>query len=145
MLSETNEHMKPHHKKELIKLYGEAAEIFEDALLIFLPKIQGYLEKKLKEGDTQLHIAISDSLGSLVNHLFNKIEALDHMLLNFNPVLKMIFVNLSSPNKNLQVGAAMCLIKVIQNAPVSALQATLSYVTGKLSDVLQSAVCKSQT
>ena len=58
------------------------------------------------------------------------------MLLNFNPVLKMIFVNLSSPNKNLQVGAAMCLIKVIQNAPVSALQATLSYVTGKLSDVL---------
>lgn len=39
MLSETNEHMKPHHKKELIKLYGQAAEIFEDALLIFLPKI----------------------------------------------------------------------------------------------------------
>ena len=42
-LSESNEHMKVQHKKELIKIYGEAAEIFEEALLPFLPKILSYL------------------------------------------------------------------------------------------------------
>lgn len=43
MLSETNEHMKNNHKKELIKLYGTAAEIFEEALIAYLPKILTYL------------------------------------------------------------------------------------------------------
>jgi len=43
MLSESNEHTKPHHKKELVKLYGVAAEIFEEALCPFFPKILNYL------------------------------------------------------------------------------------------------------
>jgi len=42
-LSEHNEHMKPNHKKEMVKLYGSAAEIFEEALIPFLPKILTYL------------------------------------------------------------------------------------------------------
>lgn len=50
-LSESNEHMKPNHKKELIKLYSVAAEIFEDSLIPFLPKILTYLQRKLKEQD----------------------------------------------------------------------------------------------
>ncbi len=55
MLSESNEHMKPHHKKELIKLYGIAADIFEEALIPFMPKILTYLQRKLKENDSALH------------------------------------------------------------------------------------------
>lgn len=51
MLSEHNEHMKPNHKKELIKIYGNSAEIFEEALVPFLPKILTYLQRKLKECD----------------------------------------------------------------------------------------------
>jgi len=51
MLSEHNEHMKPHQKKELIKLYGNSAEIFEEALIPFMPKILTYLQRKLKESD----------------------------------------------------------------------------------------------
>jgi hypothetical protein len=51
MIQEHNEHMKINHRKELIKLYGNAAEIFEEALLPFFPKIQSFLERKLKEGD----------------------------------------------------------------------------------------------
>jgi hypothetical protein len=52
MLAEHNEHMKINQRKEMIKIYGQAAEIFEEALTPFLPKIMGYLEKKIKEGDT---------------------------------------------------------------------------------------------
>jgi hypothetical protein len=43
MLSEFNDHMKPNQKKEMIKLYGEAAEVFEESLLPFMPKVLGYL------------------------------------------------------------------------------------------------------
>ena len=75
MLSETNEHMKPHHKKELIKVYGQAAEIFEEALLAFLPKILGYLEKRLRE--PEMHLALAETFGSLVNHLLSKVDVLE--------------------------------------------------------------------
>jgi hypothetical protein len=43
--------MRINHKRELIKIYGLASDIFEEALIPFLPKILTYLEKKLKEGD----------------------------------------------------------------------------------------------
>ena len=52
MLQEHTEHMKINHRRELLRTYTAAAEIFEESLIPFLPKITGYLEKKLKEGDT---------------------------------------------------------------------------------------------
>lgn len=67
MLQEHNEHMRPNHRKELIRLYGAAAEIFEEALIPFMPKILAYLQRKLKENDTLLHGVISESLGALVH------------------------------------------------------------------------------
>lgn len=38
-LSDYNEHMKLQQKKEQIKIYGIASEIFEESLIPFLPKI----------------------------------------------------------------------------------------------------------
>ena len=43
MLTEHNDHMKPNHKKDLIKVYGTASEIFEEALVPFMPKVLTYL------------------------------------------------------------------------------------------------------
>lgn len=63
MAAEVNEHQKPNQKKEMIKLYGMAAEIFEESLIPFMPKILTYLQRKLKDNDALLHVAISDSLG----------------------------------------------------------------------------------
>jgi hypothetical protein len=48
-LFDHNEHMKPQQKKEYIKVYGVAAEIFEESLIPFLPKILSNLSKKIKE------------------------------------------------------------------------------------------------
>ena len=39
MVQDHNEHMKVAHRKEMIKTYSAAAEIFEEALIPFLPKI----------------------------------------------------------------------------------------------------------
>jgi hypothetical protein len=42
--------------KELIKQFGVAAEIFEEALVPFVPKIVGIFQKRLKkEGSNRLH------------------------------------------------------------------------------------------
>jgi hypothetical protein len=38
-ISEQNEHWKAQQKKEYIKLFGVSAEIFEESLIPFLPKI----------------------------------------------------------------------------------------------------------
>jgi len=62
-IAEYNEHMKPQQKREQIKIYGLAAEIFEESLIPFLPKILSTLSKKLKEGVTQIQEAVSDALG----------------------------------------------------------------------------------
>jgi hypothetical protein len=67
MIQEFNEHMKPNHKKELIKLYASGAEIFEEALIPFMPKTLTYIQRKLKENDPMLHTPLSDALGALVH------------------------------------------------------------------------------
>ncbi len=105
--------MKINHRRELLRTYSAAAEIFEEALIPFLPKITGYLEKKLKEGDTQLHSVIAEALGQTVHYLLKKSESLEELLNQFNPILRMIFTNIALPSKNLQQGAALCLTKVI--------------------------------
>ena len=51
-ISDQNEHMKPQQKKEQIKIFGLAAEIFEEALIPFIPKILSALQKKLIDGTT---------------------------------------------------------------------------------------------
>jgi hypothetical protein len=38
-ISEFNEHMKLTQKKEMVKMYGVAGEIFEESLIPFLPKV----------------------------------------------------------------------------------------------------------
>ena len=93
--------MKLSHKKEMLKFYGESAEVFEESLVPFLPKILTYLQRKLKDGDPNLHGVISESIGLLVHNVMKKLNTLEELLREMNPVLKMIFTNLQVPTKNL--------------------------------------------
>ena len=93
-ISEQNEHMKSSQKKEHIKLYGLAGEIFEDSLLPFIPKILNYLQKKLKEGDQHMHVPVSDSLGILVHHVLKKVPTMDDCVENLSSILRLVFQNL---------------------------------------------------
>ena len=84
-ISENNDHWKPQQKREYIKLLGIASEIFEDALIPFMPKILPSISKKLKEGGSQLHGAISETLGEMTKNLLAKIdneEDLEELTLN---------------------------------------------------------------
>jgi hypothetical protein len=46
-------------RKEMIKMYGEAAEIFEESLITFVPKILQYFQKILKESETLYHVPVA--------------------------------------------------------------------------------------
>lgn len=55
-------------------MYGVMAEVFEDDLVAFLPRIFKNLEKVIHyEGTMRLHGAISETLGNLVFTLTEKI------------------------------------------------------------------------
>ena len=77
MLAESNDHMKLQQKKEYIKVFGVAAEIFEEALIPYLPKILSTFSKRTTEQSTELHQCIADTLGQVVLHIVDKGETFD--------------------------------------------------------------------
>jgi hypothetical protein len=98
-LAESNEYMKSHQKKEYIRLYGEAASIFEDSLLSFVPKILGFLLKKLKDPDTYLQNAISDSVGMLAHHCLKNLHTKAEKYDGLQDFFKAIYKNMNSADK----------------------------------------------
>ena len=75
-VADHHEHMKQQQRREQIKIYGLAAEIFEEALIPFLPKILQLLAKKIKEGTTYMQEAIAETLGLMVFFIINKLGTL---------------------------------------------------------------------
>ena len=49
-----------------------AAEIFEESLVPYIQKILNILMRKVKEGRSDLHPVISETLGQLVFHIVDK-------------------------------------------------------------------------
>jgi hypothetical protein len=58
--------MKNLQRKELIKLLGTAAEVFNDKVSQFIPKILQFYHKRVKDADNFLHIPLSETMGSIV-------------------------------------------------------------------------------
>ena len=75
LLGEINEHMNLNQMKEQIRQFGVAAEIFEDALIPFIPKILQNFQKRIREeGSVRLHAAISETIGQLVWNIIDRFE-----------------------------------------------------------------------
>lgn len=72
-LANIDEHMNISQMKEQIKQFGVAAEIFEDALVPFVPKMLFSFSKRLKEeGSNRLHLAMAETLGQMVWNIVDK-------------------------------------------------------------------------
>ena len=78
-----------------MKLYGEAAAIFEEALHPFIHKIMGYIGKRLKDNDQSLQVPCSDSVGMMVHHCLKNQENSEDQLDSLKEVLKCICSYLS--------------------------------------------------
>ena len=74
-LANINEHYTVPQMKEQIKQFGVAAEIFEDALVPFMPKVLFNFQKRIKEeGSTRLHTTIGETIGLMVWHILDKAD-----------------------------------------------------------------------
>ncbi|KRX10893.1 Armadillo-type fold [Pseudocohnilembus persalinus] len=130
-------------KKQYIKLYGLAAEVYGFKILEFFPKILQNLNKKLKEQDNSLHQAIGDCFGLLLEFSLKELtpqEALPFV----TQVLMFIFTNLSDKSKQLQAGSAIALSKVIQSCPLEVLYELSNEIVKKINDCYQNTQFKAQ-
>jgi len=110
-----------------------AAEVFEESLNPFLPKILTTLQKKLKEATANMHTAISDTLGHIVLHIVDKIEDEDEKVEMLQTCLRVPFGLLEkSPNKVVQAGASLTLSKAIQSSPEDVLSGILGDIIDRL-------------
>lgn len=120
-------------------MYAIAAEIFEESLIPFLPKVLAQIQQKLKEDDSQeIHNAYAESIGTILHNVLKNIDDVEEAVELLNSFLKMIFTNLNQPGKIIQSGSALCLTKIIQNAPVDALLVKLEDLCQSLLEVLNS-------
>lgn len=76
-LTDFNEHIKEPQMREQIKMFGVAAEEFEEEIVLYIPKILQLLMKQIKEDAMcKLHCAISETIGNLVLHSLNNLDSL---------------------------------------------------------------------
>lgn len=139
-LVDFNEHIKPNQMKEQIKVYGSMAEVFEDDLVPFVPKILKNLEKIIvSEGTTRLHGAISETIGNIVFFIVEKIEdEMEKRDFYENQILAFNFKIIEkSSNKLVQNCGISCLSKVIINCPDDILLDSLDLITDKMISILK--------
>ena len=136
-LTPNNEHMLSiNHKREFIKLYGVFAEILEGEAIQYLGKIFAALSKKLKECNTALNESISLAYGQVIHNTLHTLPDLESSCSQMLAILKVLFENMNSTNKIIQVGSGLCITKIIQHSPLECLTFLLDRLSGKLVQVL---------
>ncbi len=136
IFSEQNEHMGISQRKEALKFFGIMGEVFEDSMIAFIPKIMSICVKRFE--DPQLHVALSDSLGVMVHHVFKHISDPADKVTHLTNIVNGLFSTLRTATRNVQIGAGMCLTRVVQNSPIDALVAVLGTLTDSLLELAQS-------
>lgn len=144
-LQDQQNDLKNTQKKEYIKVYGIAAEIFEESLIPFLPKILNHITKRLSEGNNEIHVAYAESLGSIVHHVVENCTDYDQVETVLDTVFTMIFTQLNQPSRITQQAASCCLTKVVQNTPLESLLMKLPTICQSILDTMQATGFKSQT
>jgi len=111
ILSEQNEHMTLYHKKEITKVYGLMGEVFTESLIPFFGKLISSFKTRWE--DTSLHVALSDSFGVMIHHIFNKTEEIEA----FRGLIESLLEVIKDSRQENQIGAAMCLFRALQKGP----------------------------
>ncbi|CDW74550.1 microtubule-associated protein spiral2-like [Stylonychia lemnae] len=124
---------------------GVAAEIFQEKLISYLPKIMTFFGKRIKDSDQILHSPISDSIGILSHQLLRNIEDQQTQQEQVAVIFKQVYLSVLQANKIQQLCAAQCLGKVISNVPVALIKGSLGKICTKISEFFQNNAIKCKT
>ncbi|CAM6036847.1 unnamed protein product [Sphagnum compactum] len=111
-LYDTDAQQKSVVRRECVKLFGTLASLHGDLLAPHLSKIVTNIVRRLKDPDSNIRDACVESIGILASQVGAGAE-------NGSAIgvfVKPLFEALSEQNRNLQVGAALCLARVIDLA-----------------------------
>ena len=142
IFSEQNASMSLIQRKEGMKLFGVMGEVFEDNLSPFVYKIVSLCLKRAE--DPQLHTAISDSLGIMAHHVFKQMDEAEKVK-QLSGISGQLLTSMKQGSKNVQIGAGMCLTRLVQNSPIEGLTAALENFTNSLLELPQNPALKCST
>ncbi len=111
-LYDTDAQQKSVVRRECVKLFGTLASLHGDLLAPHLSKIVTNIVRRLKDPDSNIRDACVESIGVLASQVGAGAE-------NGSAIgvfVKPLFEALSEQNRSLQVGAALCLARVIDLA-----------------------------
>ncbi|KAL3503473.1 hypothetical protein ACH5RR_037922 [Cinchona calisaya] len=120
---------KPAVKKESLRFLAVLCSSHSDSAATHLTKIIAHIVKRLKDSDSAVRDACRDAIGSLASLYLKGEAAADQNNAGLNSVVslfvKPLFEAMSENNKVVQVGAAMCMAKMVESAsdpPILAFQ-----------------------
>ena len=142
-LSESNDHQKSTAKKETVRVMGVMAEVLEDRLIDFLPRMIGLITKRLKDNDMQINVACSETMATIIGATMRG-QTIDQAYKHLSTIFRTFFGMFAGKTKEAQIGAAMCIAKVIQTSPVECLYYMIDEIMFKLVELLRWPACKAQ-
>jgi len=126
--------------KEALKVFNIMGEVLNANLILVLPKIVTHFKKRCE--DSQYHVAISDSLGIMCYHLFRGAGSIEDKTVQLSSLTNQLLNYLKHSSKNVQIGIAMCLNKLIKNSPLRAVTGILSSVIADIIKLIQNPTTK---
>ena len=132
---------KGYSKPELIRSLGTLTEVFQEKLIDFVPRIQYISLNCLTEDDLNLHDPLRELFGKLTKYTLSKASKQDGAR-ETKILLKNLWEMCGGTSKYTQIGAALCMSKVLQGIHGEIISDLVERVALKLVDLLRRPECK---
>eukprot|EP00347_Sterkiella_histriomuscorum_P010202 403377213 len=116
-ITEFHDTMKTFQRREHIKLLGVAAEIYQDKLIQYMPKILAFYNKRIKDSDQILHPVIAETMGTLTHQLLRNTEDTQVIQDQIAQILKQVYFSMLQSNKIQQLCASQLEKDIQQQVP----------------------------
>ena len=141
LIAETNEHQKSATKKELVRAIIVLAEVFEEKLVEYFPKIIAIIARRLKEDDPQVNVASAETTKALISTCLKGLSA-EQFTEQVDMMLKAYLALFPKTGKFTQKGAAMCIAKIIQTSPIECVFELSDEILQRLTEIIKWPTCK---
>eukprot|EP00743_Colponemidia_sp_Colp-15_P010456 GILK01011513.1.p1 GENE.GILK01011513.1~~GILK01011513.1.p1 ORF type:complete len:708 (+),score=79.16 GILK01011513.1:73-2196(+) len=140
-LGEVSDHQRPMARRESLKILASLCEANPDLLLLGLPKILTLICKRLRDGDSHVQDACADCMARMTAVLLPLAETQQNGSIYLSTMLKPLFQLMGQPARALQIGAACCVVQVLQSAPSQCVRVLCPRLCPRLLELLASPGC----
>ena len=129
------ENLNRHQKNDTIKVYALMGEVFGENLISCVPKLISSL--KLRWEDPSMHIPLSEAFEVMMQSIFKQSNnSADQFNIISLLLIDTIREKQENNQENIQIGAAMCLSRIVQILPLKDLMICLDDLANTLEKLL---------